>query len=139
MEYRLAFVRVFVTDWERAIRFYEQTLGMSVVFRSDELGWAQLETGGRPEPASGRGAQLALERVQPGYEAPVPGSEEPLVGRFVGVSLEVTDIYGTVKSLAERGVSFVSPPERQPWGGVLAHFRDPDGNVLTLFGAPRES
>jgi predicted enzyme related to lactoylglutathione lyase len=27
---------------------------------------------------------------------------------------------------------FLAPPERMPWGGVRAHFRDPDGNVVTL-------
>jgi hypothetical protein len=31
-----------------------------------------------------------------------------------------------------RGVDFVGPPEKQPWGGVLAHLRDPDGDILTL-------
>ncbi len=34
--------------------------------------------------------------------------------------------------LRARGVEFLAPPEQQPWGGVLAHFRDPDPNVLTL-------
>jgi uncharacterized glyoxalase superfamily protein PhnB len=54
------------------------------------------------------------------------------VGRFVGVSLEVTDIDATYRTLVERGVQFDAPPERQAWGGTLAHLRDPDGNVLTL-------
>jgi len=26
------------------------------------------------------------------------------------------------------------PSEKQPWGGVLAHLRDPGGNILTLLG-----
>jgi catechol 2,3-dioxygenase-like lactoylglutathione lyase family enzyme len=55
-----------------------------------------------------------------------------LIGRFVGVPLEVADIFATHKFLAARGVEFVSPPEKQPWGGVLAHLRDPDGNIVTL-------
>jgi hypothetical protein len=33
-----------------------------------------------------------------------------------------------------RGVEFLSPPERQPSNGTLAHLRDPDGNILTLLG-----
>lgn len=41
------------------------------------------------------------------------------------------------QTLLARGVEFLAPPQRMPWGGVLAHFRDPDGNVLTLVGAPR--
>jgi len=29
-------------------------------------------------------------------------------------------------------VEFTSEPTTQPWGGTIATFRDPDGNVLTL-------
>ncbi len=36
---------MFVSDWERAIQFYTETLGMQTTFRSDEMGWAQLATG----------------------------------------------------------------------------------------------
>ena len=32
------------------------------------------------------------------------------------------------------GVVFLGPPERQAWGGVLGHFKDTSGNVLTLLG-----
>jgi predicted enzyme related to lactoylglutathione lyase len=120
MEYRLAAVRVFVTDWERAIRFYSDILGMAVAYRSDEMGWAQMATGE---------GQLALERVDPSDP-----EGRALVGRFVGVSLRVSDIFALYDSLVERGVDFVGPPEKEPWGGVLAHLRDPDGNVLTLLG-----
>jgi lactoylglutathione lyase len=120
MDYKLFAVRIFVTDWERAINFYSKTLEMAMAHRSDEWGWAQM--------AIGEG-QLALERVDPADD-----EGRALVGRFVGVSLEVPDIFATYKILAERGVDFVAPPEKQPWGGVLAHLRDPDGNVLTLLG-----
>jgi lactoylglutathione lyase len=111
---------VCVTDWERAIRFYSETLGMTIAYKSDEMGWAQM--------APGEG-QVALERVDPSDR-----EARTLVGRFVGVSLQVPDIFATYKVLAERGVEFVAPPEKQPWGGVLAHLRDPEGNVLTLLG-----
>ena len=118
MEYKLFAVRVFVTDWDRAIRFYSETLGMPVAFRSDEIGWAQMATGE---------GQLALERVDPSDQ-----EGQALIGRFVGVSLQVSDILMTYQTLAERGVEFLAPPEKQPWGGMLAHLRDPDGNILTL-------
>jgi catechol 2,3-dioxygenase-like lactoylglutathione lyase family enzyme len=122
LAYALSVVRIFVTDWERAIRFYTETLGMPATSRSDEFGWAELGSGE---------AKLALERSDPTD----PEARE-LVGRFLGVSLRVSDIWTTHKVLAARGVEFVAPPEKQPWGGVLAHLRDPDGNVLTLLGSP---
>ena len=120
MEYKLFAVRVFVTDWDRAIRFYSETLGMPVAFRSDEIGWAQMATGE---------GQLALERVDPSDQ-----EGQALIGRFVGVSLQVSDILMTYQTLAERGVEFLAPPEKQSWGGMLTHLRDPDGNILTLLG-----
>jgi len=120
VEYKLFAVRVFVTDWDRAIRFYSETLGMPVAFRSDEIGWAQMATGE---------GQLALERVDPSDQ-----EGQALIGRFVGVSLQVSDILMTYQTLAERGVEFLAPPEKQSWGGMLTHLRDPDGNILTLLG-----
>ena len=120
MEYTLNAVRVYVTDWERSVEFYSKTLGMPVLFEGAEMGWAELDTGP---------AHLALERVDPTDEE---GAE--LLGRFVSVSLRVEDIRATYETLRSRGVDFLEPPEVQPWGGVLAHFRDPDDNVLTLLG-----
>ncbi len=45
MDYKLFVVRVWVSDWERAVEFYGKTLEMPFAFRSDEMGWAQLDTG----------------------------------------------------------------------------------------------
>ena len=118
----LRFVRIFVRDWPRAVAFYSDTLGIPLASRSDDFGWAQLDTGA---------AQLALERVPPDE----PEGEQ-LVGRFVGASLAVDDLEACYARLCARGVEFVAPPERMPWGGSLAHFRDPDGNVLTLVSGP---
>jgi catechol 2,3-dioxygenase-like lactoylglutathione lyase family enzyme len=59
VEYKLFAVRVFVSDWDRAIRFYSETLGMTFVYQSDEMGWAQMAPGA---------GQLALERVDPSDE-----------------------------------------------------------------------
>ena len=122
---KLIVLRVFVRDWPRALRFYTETVGLPLAFSSEEMGWAQLDTGT---------CQLALERARDESEEEMGG---PLVGRFVGASLAVDDVQATYEALRARGVEFVAPPERMPWGGVLAHFRDPDGNVLTLVGTPR--
>jgi catechol 2,3-dioxygenase-like lactoylglutathione lyase family enzyme len=60
--------------------------------------------------------------------------EQQFVGRFVGASLRVDDIAATHRELCAKGVVFEAPPDVMSWGGILAHFRDPDGNVLTLLG-----
>lgn len=113
-------VRVFVRQWPQACAFYGETLGLTERFRNDDFGWAEYDLGG---PC------LGVERVAPG-----DAEGEALVGRFVGVSLRVDDIESLYQDLTAKGVEFTAPPENQAWGGTLAHFKDPDGNVLTLLG-----
>ncbi len=113
-------VRVFVRQWSDACTFYGSTLGLFERFRNDEIGWAEYDLGG---PCFG------VERAAPGN-----AEGEALVGRFMGVSLRVDDIDETYKTLLAKGVNFTAPPEKQTWGGSLAHFHDPDSNVLTLLG-----
>lgn len=115
---KLYAIRIFVRSWDEACAFYGATLGLKERFRSDEMGWAEYDLGG---PCFG------VERVDPDDAKGVA-----MVGRFVGVSLQVEDIDATYKDMMAKGVTFTEPPQRQPWGGTLAHFADPDGNVLTL-------
>ena len=117
---KLYAIRIFVRNWSEACAFYGETLGLPERYRNDELGWAEYDLGG---PCFG------VERVQLG-----DSEGAALVGRFVGVSLQVEDIDAAYRSLRDKGVSFSAPPEKQDWGGSLAHFQDPDGNTLTLLG-----
>jgi len=73
------------------------------------------------------GAYLGLEKC-----APEDTDTASLVGRFVGASLRIEDVDSAYASLCAKGVAFTAPPQKQPWGGTLAHFLDPDRNVLTL-------
>jgi len=117
---RLYGVRIFVDDHARATAFYRDTLGLPVEFEMAEHGVAGYRVGA---------AVLIVEAEAPG----APFAD--LVGRFVGISLEVDDIHQTHRDLVAAGVVFDRPPEKQFWGGTLADFRDPAGNVLTLLGA----
>lgn len=122
MNYNLYAIRIFVEDWESAVDFYEKKMEMKLAFRNDEMGWAQVEIG--------ENVYLGLERVD------ASSSEfADLVGRFVGVSLQVENIQETYRSLKAKGVQFIGEPEKQGWGGTLAHFKDNDGNILTLLGS----
>jgi predicted enzyme related to lactoylglutathione lyase len=118
-DYKLAYVRVFVSDFGRAVRFYSETLGMKPGLRSDEMRWCQFETGE---------ASLAIEGADPDDAE----DGEDLGPRFTAISLQVADIEAVYEELVAKGVEFLGPPESMAWGGTLAHFKDPDGNVLTL-------
>lgn len=77
------------------------------------------------------GIRIIVEEEDPN------GEDAALIGRFVGVSFSVDDIEVAYRDLFNRGVSFAGPPVEQAWGGTLAHFRDPAGNMLTLVETPR--
>jgi catechol 2,3-dioxygenase-like lactoylglutathione lyase family enzyme len=109
-------VRIWVDDLAAARRFYGETLGLPVKWDYGAAVGFDI------------GADLIVEQDD--------GSEpdEHFVGRFAGCSLKVDDIDATWRDLTAKGVEFVAPPTRMAWGGTLAHFKDPAGNVLTLLG-----
>jgi catechol 2,3-dioxygenase-like lactoylglutathione lyase family enzyme len=111
-------IRIFVSDLDRARQFYSDIL---------ELDEHSVET---------TYVVYGLAGVDVVIEAAPLGDPEAegLVGRLLAVSFQVDDIVETHRRLLERGVSFLQPPEAQPWGGTLAFFYDPDGNILTLVG-----
>ena len=117
---KLYAIRVFVDDWDGACHFYEHVLNLPVKFRDSTLGWAEFDVGG---------PSLGIERV-----SKEDAEEQHLVGRFMGISLQVENIASTYEELRGLGVAFTGPPQQQPWGGTLAHFKDPAGNTLTLLG-----
>mgnify|MGYP001159689946 CR=1 FL=1 len=50
--------------------------------------------------------------------------------------LGVDDIHQEARRLKEQGVEFIRPSEQEQWGGWVATFKDPDGNVLQLLQLP---
>jgi lactoylglutathione lyase len=110
-------VRIFVDDIERARHFYRDVLELNETTATP--GWALYDLDGK---------NIVVEKVA------ADDPERHLVGRFLAVSFNVDNVDATYRKLLAKGVSFPEPPERQGWGGTLAFFGDPDGNVLTLVG-----
>jgi catechol 2,3-dioxygenase-like lactoylglutathione lyase family enzyme len=113
--------QVFVDDLDEARTFYGQTLGLAVKW---DYGTAV---------GYDVGADLIVEVFIADEEEDNPDVLRP-PGGFLGISLQVDDIDASYRDLLAKGVRFVTLPEKMPWGGTLAHFEDPSGNVLTLLG-----
>ena len=52
------------------------------------------------------------------------------------LNLAVPDIAAAHDRLVAAGIAFSRAPEREPWGGMIATFADPDGNTLQLIQLP---
>lgn len=112
---RTDFVGVPVTDRERAIRFYEDTLGL----RRNPLAqpeWPEFETG-----------NLTIFLHTP-EQTGVPFSPSN-----TAIALRVPDVgAGAMRKLEEAGVPFQFPEPYDSGVCHIAFFKDPDGNALIL-------
>jgi predicted enzyme related to lactoylglutathione lyase len=118
-------VNVFVSDLARAVAFYRDTLGLPLEFAEEKFGYASFS----PE-----GIRLGLAVVDP--RSP---DASKLVGRHTGVGFGVPDLDAAHRQLAAKAVHFPMAPTEQPWGGYMATFADPDGNVFYLDQLREES
>src|SRR4051794_18698221 len=116
---KIGFVTVFVTDFDKSLDFYTNTLGMEIDY-TDKANWAQFK--------SGEDVSLAIEKCDPDYVE--QGSK--MVGRFVDVTLMVDSIEEQYNRIVAKGVEFTGRAEKQHWGGTIAHLKAPEDNVLTL-------
>ena len=57
--------------------------------------------------------------------------EEGRIGTRMNCSRACDDVEATWRQLSERGVEFVSPPAKQPWG-TFAIMKDSEGNQFVL-------
>ena len=110
MATKISYVIKFVSDMNRAVKFYRDTLGLPLKFESP--GWSEFVTGD---------VTLALH----------PASEKNPAG---GVELGFTtgDLRKTYEDLKAKGVQFPMAPTKQDFGGLLAQFVDSEGGHCSL-------
>ena len=111
-------VTVWTEDLERLVGFYRDTLGLAL--RGSHNGWANFAFG---EMRLNLGSH---DRVH-GY------TKDPF---RIMLSFRVDDINAEYGRLSAEGVEFLRVPEKEDWGGKVATFLDPDGNVLQLLEKP---
>jgi predicted enzyme related to lactoylglutathione lyase len=107
-------IAVFVTDIERAKRFYRDDLELTLL-REGSFG-----------------AEFLEGPTHLGVHPAVHSDAKSMVGRHTGVTLHVEGLLPYCDRLHERGVRFVTEPTRQAFG-IMAMIADPDGNVLAIW------
>lgn len=121
---------VTATDYEEALRFYRDVLGLSeqAAFTSPDGRVTILDAG-----------RATLELVDPAHARFI---DEVEVGRRVAghirVAFEVDDATSTTNKLAQAGATVLAPPVETPWRSLNSRLEAPAGLQLTLFTEPRE-
>jgi glyoxylase I family protein len=119
-------VRYQVTDVQRAITFYTQTLGFNLDMQHLPA-FGQVSIGGLKLILSGPGASGSR---------PMPDGRHQEPGGWNRVLLQVDDLAARIGELTQAGLRFRNQLESGP-GGKQIQIEDPDGNPIELFEPAR--
>ena len=115
IQVRKTYFIVVVADMDRAVRFYAEAFGASVVFSSAE--WSEVTV---------TGATIALHPGGDGTET------------AIGLGFEVDDLDGALRQVTRAGGRVTSPVRDRPAERIrLAQVADSEGNLLTVAEAGR--
>lgn len=104
---------VTVSDMDRSVRFYRDTLGLKLRFQSPD--WSEFDMGSTTFALHGGGVP-----------APPQGKEQYAGRASIGFNVENVD--KVFEELQSKGVRAVMPPTERAGEGIrLAVFLDPDG------------
>jgi predicted enzyme related to lactoylglutathione lyase len=112
------FVSIPTRDQDRALKFWTEQIGLRLLTDQPFDGsqrWIELRVGS---------SDTRLVLFNFGSDGPQPGTQ------FNG-ALACDNLDSTYQQLSARGVEFLQPPTKQPWG-AFAVFKDPDGNQFVL-------
>lgn len=116
----ISVVTLTVSDVDRAIGFYVDTLGWEKTMdvpMGEDTRWVTVQP---------KGGQASFTLTKSGATR----AEEKVIG-FSGVIIEVDDVYKAGEQLKNAGVVFLEGPRTEPWGG-WAMFQDSEGNIHGL-------
>lgn len=117
-DFKIAQIRAImlgVRDLPAALAFYRDTLGLKVKLEEPQI--VLLEAGP---------VDLGLSPGHVRMAPQVTGATE--------VVLQVANVRSAYQALIERGVKFLNQPRQVTASEWAAHFKDPDGHLLSIFG-----
>jgi lactoylglutathione lyase len=121
-------VRLLVANYDQCYFFYKDILGLECTFGKLGEAYASFKVG--------EGISLGI------FKADLMAQAVKNTSNFhktegmdnFAIIFEVEDLEKTYQKLLANGVDFVNHPSDMPdWGIKIAHFRDPDGNLLEIF------
>ncbi len=119
---QLGNVTVVVRDLKASLKFFRDKVGLRLAFFDKKHDWVCFDTG------------------KAAFSLTVPWNKKSrkLLGARTGVSFYVDDLAATYRTLRKKRVKFVFKPRQEPWGGLIACFKDPDRNRFFLLQMPAD-
>jgi predicted enzyme related to lactoylglutathione lyase len=115
---QIKFISVPVTDQNRALDFYTEKLGFTII--TDQ-----------PFDDKQRWIELRIPKAETRVVLFTTEEDRKRIGTFMSLSYSCDDLDKTYAELKTRGVEFEAPPKKEPWGNY-AIFKDSEGNSFVL-------
>lgn len=122
-------VSIYVSDQERAKKFYTDVLGFEL--NVDQPLYPGASNRWIAVVPKGATTEVILYLPDQNWE-----HYKQVVGQSQNITLDVSDMDATCKDLKAKGVVFTSEPDKQPWG-TFATIQDSEGNRLLLVEQPK--
>ena len=124
---KLLQIRLLVKDFKKSVEFYKDLLGIPISWYEEEMEYALFNNG-----------ETKIELLSQKAMTEVIGKENKLLHGEVQsnflLQFEVEDVDKTYNYLRENEIEFVTEPhDRKEWGSRIAHFRDPDKNLIEIY------
>jgi NAD(P)-dependent dehydrogenase (short-subunit alcohol dehydrogenase family) len=123
-------VALTVDDFERAVRFYRDGFGLSIVRQWDS------PEGRGVVLAAGRGMVELIDRADAAYTDAVEAGAR--VSGPVRLAFQVDDVAAIAAALGSAGGTVVHTPVVTSWGKPSQRLQAPDGMQVTLFRPPEQ-
>lgn len=115
---QIKFVSIPVADQNRALDFYTEKLGFTII--TDQ-----------PFDEKQRWIELRVPKAETRLVLFTAEGDEKRIGSMMPMSFSCDNIDKTYEELKGRGVDFEGPPQKQPWG-TYAMFKDSEGNRFVI-------
>lgn len=113
-------------DFDRAVAFYRDALGLTEEFAVESEGGARV--------LALQAGRATLELVNPAQRQLIDDLEvgRP-VSRSIRVAFEVTDVAAGTDHVVAAGAELIAPPTETPWRSLNSRLEAPAGLQITLF------
>jgi uncharacterized glyoxalase superfamily protein PhnB/uncharacterized protein YciI len=119
-------VPVVVSDQRKAMDWYREVLGLTVLTHDADVQYVELSLG----PGT---TALSLIAPRPDWGEPYYSETKARMGILTGIVFQTDSVEALELRLRHAGARIVRGIEQQPWGERTILFSDPDGNELQAF------
>lgn len=125
---KLSNIRLLVNDFEKSFDFYSETLELKCTWGDKDAVFASFDIG---LPS---GLAIFKSELMAEVTGNIKANSDNTSNDMFAIIIEVENVDEMFTELKNKSIKFITEPKDMvAWGIRVAHFRDPDGNLIEIF------